>query len=73
MYTRMFQNSYVVALITFILLVVIFYIFKIGYTTTIEYSGDQNCLENGTCNYTRAVKKFSWKYPLAITLLYHIY
>ena len=44
-----------VAIITFILLSAIFYIFGIGYTTD---------LQNG-----KIIRKFSWKYPLAITLI----
>ena len=69
MYTRMFQNSYIIMAITFILLSIVFYLFEIGYSTQLEYSGDPDCLEKGTCKQTNIVKKFSWKYPLAISLI----
>lgn len=69
MYTQIFQNSYVVMIITFVLLSIIFYLFQIGYSTSIEYTGEPQCLEKGTCQETRIVKKFSWKYPLAIALI----
>ncbi|BCS83136.1 hypothetical protein QLL95_gp0987 [Cotonvirus japonicus] len=55
MYTSIYQNSYVAFIVTFIVLCIIFYFFKIGYTTTIS---------NGNIT-----KKFSWKYPLAISLI----
>lgn len=55
MYTHIYQNSYIVAIITFIVLCVIFYVFEIGSNTSIS---------NG-----QVVKSFSWKYPLAITLI----
>lgn len=55
MYTGIYENSYVVAFVTFVLLIIIFYIFKIGYSTKIE---------NG-----KIIKKFNWKYPLAISLI----
>lgn len=55
MYTHIYQNSYIVAIITFILLSVFCYFFEIGYS--INYEDD------------KVVKKFSWKYPLAITLI----
>ena len=55
MYTSIYQNSYVVFAITFILLSVLFYLFEIGYSREIV---------NG-----KVVKKFSWKYPLAIALI----
>ena len=60
MYTRIYQNSYVVLIITFIMLCVIFYLFQIGYATKI--------LPNG-----KIVKKFSWKYPLAISLIVWVF
>ena len=55
MYTCMFQNSYVVMIITFVFLCLFFYLFEIGYRT--EMTND------------KVVKKFSWKYPLAISLI----
>ena len=55
MYTSIYQNSYVILIITFIFLSVFFYLFEIGYNTEII---------NG-----KVVKKFSWKYPLAISLI----
>lgn len=63
MYTHIYQNSYVVAVICFILLCAIFYFLQIGYSTSTV---------NG-----KVVKKFSWKYPLAISLviwvIWHFY
>lgn len=53
--SKIFQNSYVILFITFVVLCLIFYFFEIGYTEEIE---------NG-----KIVKQFSWKYPLAISLL----
>lgn len=55
MYTSIFQNSYVVLILSFIGLSVLFYFLEIGYN--IE-------LQNG-----KVVKKFSWKYPLSISLI----
>lgn len=55
MYTKLYQNSYVIFILTFIILCLICYFFEIGYNVEVE---------NG-----RAVKKFSWKYPLAISLI----
>lgn len=55
MYTSIYQNSYIVLIISFILLSIICYIFGIGYSTQIQ---------NG-----KIVRKFSWKYPLAISLI----
>lgn len=55
MYTSIFQNSYIVAIFVFIILCLVFYFLEIGFSTTIE---------NG-----EVVKKFSWKYPLAISLI----
>lgn len=54
-YTKIYQNSYVIFIITFLFLSIVFYLFRIGYQTSIE---------NG-----KFVKKFSWKYPLAISLI----
>jgi hypothetical protein len=60
---KIFHNSYVVMIITFIVLCVGFYLFGIGTDTVIE---------NGVPK-----KKFSWKYPLAISLvvwvIWHFY
>ena len=55
MYTKIYQNSYIVLLITFILLSALCYLFEIGFVTQVQ---------NG-----KIVKKFSWKYPLAISLI----
>lgn len=55
MYNSIYQNSYIVAIATFIILCIIFYFLQIGYNTDIV---------NG-----KVVKKFSWKYPLAIALI----
>lgn len=59
MYTSIYQNSYIVLVISFILLSVICYIFQFGYTTEII---------NG-----KVKKKFSWKYPLAISLIIWVF
>ena len=56
MYTSIYQNSYIVAIIVFIILLIIFYVFKIGATTEITSDG-------------KIVKKFNWKYPVAISLI----
>jgi hypothetical protein len=55
MYTHIYQNSYVVAFIVFVVLAIIFRLFEIGYNTSIK---------NG-----KVMKTFSWKYPLAIALM----
>ncbi len=55
MNTKIFQNSYVMFLVSFIVLCLIFYFFKIGYTTEIS---------NG-----KVTRKFGWRYPLAISLI----
>lgn len=55
MYTSIYQNSYVILIISFIALSLVCYMFELGYTSTIQ---------DGT-----VVKKFSWKYPLAISLI----
>lgn len=54
-YTSIYQNSYVVAIIVFIILVALFYIFEIGFTTEIKDG--------------KIIKHFSFKYPLAISLI----
>ena len=59
MYTKIYQNSYIVFAISFIAISAIFYLLEIGYTSKIE---------NG-----KVVKKFSWKYPLAISLIIWIF
>lgn len=56
MSSKIYQNSYIVAIITFILLCIIFFLFEIGYSAKINEKGEIE-------------KKFSWKYPLAISLL----
>jgi hypothetical protein len=60
---KIFKNSYVVAIITFVLLYVIFYLFGIGYYTEIVDG--------------KPVNKVSWKYPLGLALiiwvLWHFY
>lgn len=53
--SRILKNSYIVAVIVFIILCIIFYVFGIG-TTTVIVEG-------------KPVRKFSWKYPLAIALV----
>ncbi len=60
MYTSIYQNSYVILIISFILLSLICYFFEIGYTTKINNDGN-------------ITKKFSWKYPLAISLIIWIF
>ena len=54
-HTSMFQNSYVALFVSLVILSILFYLFEIGFTTTIQ---------NG-----KVVKKFNWKYPLAISLI----
>lgn len=49
------RNSYVILIITFIAVSVICYIFGWGYSTEV--------------NDGKVVKKWSWKYPLAIALI----
>jgi hypothetical protein len=60
MYTRIYQNSYIVLIITFIILCIIFYFFEIGSTAEIMSDG-------------KIVRKFSWKYPLAISLVVWVF
>lgn len=55
-YQDLLKNSFVIALIIFLILCMIFYLFKIGYKITIDDDGDVK-------------ESFSWKYPLAITLI----
>lgn len=69
MYAEIFKNSYIVAIIVFIALVVLFYLFQIGYSTSIEYTGEEGCVEKGTCSSTKVVKKFSWRYPLILAIM----
>lgn len=54
------KNSYVILLLCFILLCMIFYLFEIGYTVRITS-------EN------KVIREFSWKYPLAISLIVWIF
>jgi uncharacterized membrane protein (DUF485 family) len=56
MYKHLYQNSYIVAITVFIILIIIFYVFEIGYTTQITDTG-------------QIEKKFSWKIPAAIALI----
>ena len=55
MYSNIYKNSFIVAIIVFILLCIIFYVFNFGY----EYKYTNGVIE----------KKFSIKYPLVIALL----
>lgn len=59
MYTHIYQNSYIMSIILFALLCAIFYMFQIGYNSKITPNG-------------QLVKTFSWKYPLAITLIFWV-
>lgn len=54
--TQILKNSYVILILCFIILCIVFYIFQIGCTTELDREG-------------RVVKRFSWKYPLAISLI----
>ena len=54
MYTSIYQNSYIILLISFIIVSLICYVFQLGYNTEIKNE--------------KLIKKFSWKYPLAISL-----
>lgn len=56
-----FHNSYIVAATTFLVLCILFYVFKIGYTTTRDPRTGE------------IVEKFSWKLPLAISLITWIF
>lgn len=53
--SRILKNSYIVAILVFIILCIIFYVFDIGSKTVV--------IDN------KNVKKFSWKYPLALALI----
>lgn len=55
MYTHFYQNSIIIFIISLILLSLIFYIFKIGYTIKIVDG--------------KIIKSFSIIYPLAISLI----
>lgn len=54
-YNSIYQNSYVIFVATFIIISIFFYLFEIGYNIEI--------------NNNNVVKRFSWKYPLAIALI----
>ena len=56
---KIFKNSYVVFVLTFIMLYVLFYLFGIGYQTEII---------NG-----KPVIKFSWRYPLGLSLIVWVF
>ena len=56
---KIFRNSYVIFVITFILLYVLFYLFGIGYKT--EIIDD------------KPIIKFSWRYPLGLSLIVWIF
>jgi len=58
-----FKNSYVIFVISFIVLCVIVYLFGIGQQMTIE-TVDDNGKQKAVLD-----EKFNWKYPLAISLL----
>ncbi len=52
---RIFENSYIVSIIVFIVLYILFYFSGIGFTKT---------MVNG-----KPVEKYGWKYPLAGALI----
>jgi uncharacterized membrane protein (DUF485 family) len=52
---QIYRNSYIVAIVSFVLLSLIFYVLQIGYTREVVDG--------------KVVRKFGWKYPLAISLL----
>lgn len=54
-YTHIYQNSYIVAAIVFVVLCIVFYFLEIGYNVEIKDG--------------KVIKNFSWKYPLAIALI----
>lgn len=56
MYSSIYQNSYVIAILCFIILSILFYIFEIGYKFSIDVDG-------------KVSKSFNIKYPLAISLI----
>ena len=55
MYSSIYQNSFIVAILSFIILCILFYIFEIGYTFSITDG--------------KIKKSFSIKYPLAAALI----
>ncbi|CAH6420185.1 Hypothetical protein MVR_LOCUS58 [uncultured virus] len=56
MWPSILKNSFVVMIIAFLVLSAAFYVFGIGFTTSIEPDGQIN-------------RRFSYKYPLAIALI----
>lgn len=53
---HLLKNSYVVAIISFVVLLVVFYVFKIGYTYQTTPEG-------------KVVAKMNWFYPLGISII----
>lgn len=56
MVKHLYENSYVVAIVTFVILLILCYVFDIGTQYRVN---DKNQLQ----------KSFNWKYPLALSLL----
>lgn len=54
-YTHIYQNSYIVAILIFVVLCIVFYLLEIGYNVEVKDG--------------KVIKNFSWKYPLAIALV----
>src|SRR5437016_10324053 len=69
MYTKIWQNSYVILIITFVVLCIIFYLYGISFSTKLETQTTTNTKTNTPVTQTKIVKHFSWKYPLAISLI----
>ena len=55
-YTKIYQNSYIVAIIVFIISCIVVYLFDFGCTFEIKPDGTFK-------------KSFNWKYPVALALL----
>lgn len=55
MLEKLYKNSYLVAILTFIILLIIFYAFSIGTTFYVENE--------------KIKRRYNWQYPLAIALI----
>ena len=62
--SKIFKNSYVVFILTFIVLYILFYLLGIGYVTEVEYDKSYQ---------PHLVLKPSWKYPLALALIVWVF
>lgn len=57
--TKIFQNSYIIFVISFIILYILFYLTGVGYTIDMSTG--------------KPVKKTSWKYPLGLSLIIWVF